>query len=291
MSYNYVLFTDSTCDLSNELYEKYDIQRLCLKVNLDGQTYEDNGKDLDPKDLYERMAGGSTPTTMQVNVQQFIDAFTPTLKNGQDVLYIGFSTGLSGTYNSAHIAATELADMFPERKIYTVDSLCAAGGEGLLVMLAAQRRLDGASIDELHDYAEATKLKVSHFFTVNDLFHLHRGGRVSKTSAIIGTLAGIKPAMYVDNNGKLCVGSKVRGRNTALKTIVNKLSELAEDTENSTAVINHANAPEEAQMVADMMMEKMHFKEIKILPLGPVIGTHTGQGCIAIFAVGSERKW
>lgn len=291
MNINYVFFTDSTCDLSNELYEKYDIQRLCLKVNLDGQTYEDNGKDLDPKDLYERMANGSTPTTMQVNVQQFIDAFTPSLQAGKDIIYLGFSSGLSGTYNSACIAATELSETFPERKIYTVDSLAAAGGEGLFAILMGQRRLDGANIEELRDWAEATKFKIMHFFTVNDLFHLHRGGRVSKTSAIIGTLAGIKPAMFVDNNGKLCVGSKVRGRNTALKTIVNKLAECAIDTENSIGIVNHANAPEEAQMVADLMKEKMNFKDVLILPLGPVIGTHTGQGCMAVFAVGSERKW
>ncbi len=291
MNYKYVFFTDSTCDLTNELYDEFDIQRLCLKISLDGQTYEDNCKDLDPKDLYERMAAGSVPTTMQVNVQQFIDKFSPVLQNGSDILYLAFSSGLSGTYNSACIAAKELTEMFPERKIYIIDSLSAAGGEGLLAMNIAKRRLEGVSIDELYEWANKFKFNIVHYFTVNDLFHLHRGGRVSKTAAIVGTLAGIKPAMYVDNLGKLCVGSKVRGRNASFKTIVGKLSDVAIDPENSIALVNHANAPEEAEAIAALMRESMHFKEIKTLPLGPVIGSHTGQGCIAIYAVGTERKW
>ncbi|NLD87497.1 MAG: DegV family protein [Clostridiales bacterium] len=291
MNNKYLLYTDSTCDLTPELYDELDLKRFYLKVNFDGREYKDNGKDIDYKHFYQRMAAGSMPTTVQLNVQQFLDEFTPLLKEGFDILYLAFSSALSGTYNSACIAISELSEQFPERKICVIDSLAACGGEGLYAYCVAKKRLEGASFDELRVWAEKFRYNICHFFTVNDLLHLHRGGRVSKTSAILGTLVGIKPAMYVNNLGELCLGSKVRGRAAALKTLVTKLCECVMDPEDNIIIINQADCEDEANHVADMIRERINIKEIKVLPMGPVIGAHVGLGCMALFAVGYERKW
>jgi len=244
---------------------------------------------MDPHQFYDLLRAGKTATTSAVNVAQFTEAMEPHLQEGKDVLVLAFSSGLSTTYNSAAIAADDLKEKYPDRKIYVVDTLCASMGQGMLVYLAARERAKGRSIEEVRDWAEANKMSIAHQFTVNDLFHLKRGGRVSAATAVVGTMLAIKPVLHVDNEGHLINIGKVRGRGASLKALVDNMEKTVIDPENQTIFISHGDCWEDAQAVADMVKERFGVKEVIMNYVGPVIGAHTGPGVVALFYIAKER--
>jgi DegV family protein with EDD domain len=214
----------------------------------------------------------------------------PYLERGTDILYLGFSSGLSNTYNAGRIACEELSEEFPERKLYAVDTLCASLGQGLLVYHAAKMRFDGKSIEEVRDFAEGNKLRLCHWFTVDDLFFLKRGGRVSAATAVVGTMLGIKPIMHVDNEGKLVKVGTVRGRRASIDALCEKAKASAIDVkEKLVAFISHGDCEEDAKYLADKMKKEVGFKEVLIGYVGSVIGSHSGPGTLALFYLGTER--
>ena len=230
---NYIIMTDNMADLPENYIREHELEILSLSYILDGKTYDRNHP-LEEAEFYSRMRNGSMPTTSQVNPEQAKEAFTACLNQGKDVLYIAFSSGLSGTYNSARIAAKELKEegKFPDRKLVVLDSLSASLGEGLLVHKAVKLKEAGKSLEEVAAWVEKHKLEVCHNFTVDDLFHLHRGGRVSKATAILGTMINIKPILHVDNEGHLIAIGKVRGRKKSLTSLVERMGEQIQGFEN-----------------------------------------------------------
>lgn len=287
----FVILTDSCADLSAELVAQLDVQVLPLSYDMDGKivyNYPDN-REMDPHEFYELLRAGKTATTSAVNVAQFAEAMEPHLQEGKDVLVLAFSSGLSTTYNSAAIAAEDMREKYPERKIFVVDTLCASMGQGLLVYLAAKEREKGSSIEEVRDCAEANKMSVAHQVTVNDLFHLKRGGRISATTAVMGSMLSIKPMIHVDDEGRLVNIGKSRGRAASLKALVDTMEKAAIDPARQTVFISHGDCAEDAQAVADMIRERMGVEKFIINYIGPVIGAHAGPGTVALFYIASER--
>lgn len=285
---SYQIVTDSCCDLTAEMYQELGLTMVPLTVTFQGNTYNDRNDD-SLKDMYAQMRQGESATTSAVNPMRWEMAFREVLKQGQDVLAITFSSGLSTTYQSACIAADELREHYPTRKIYVVDSLAASMGQGLLVWYACQKKQEGMTIDALTDWLEANKLHLCHWFTVDDLMFLQRGGRISTTSAILGTMLGVKPVLHVDNDGKLINISKVRGRKAALEALVKKFAEQAQDFDNETIMISHGDCLADAQTVAKALKEKYGVKNVIINYVGAVIGSHSGPGTLALFFMGKER--
>ena len=244
---------------------------------------------MDPHEFYDQLRAGKTATTSAVNVAQFSEAMEPCLQAGKDVLVLAFSSGLSTTYNSAAIAADDLREKYPERKIYVVDTLCASMGQGLLVYLTAKEREKGGSIEQVRDWAENHKMSIAHQFTVNDLFHLKRGGRVSAATAVVGSMLAIKPVLHVDNEGHLINIGKVRGRAASLKALVDAMEKSAIDPADQTIFISHGDCWDDANAVADMVKERFGVKEVIMNYVGPVIGAHAGPGVVALFYIGKER--
>ena len=288
---DYIIITDSSCDLPAGLVEKLELRVLPLAFIMDGKTYRNypDNREMAPGDFYNKQREGLMATTNAVNVGEATEAIEAVLNEGKDVLVLGFSSGLSTTYNSFKIAAEELAAQHPDRKIYTVDTLCASLGQGMLVYQAGQMRQQGKSIDEVRDWVEANKLRQCHWFTVNDLFFLKKGGRVSAATAVVGTMLQIKPVMHVDNEGHLINVAKARGRKASLLALVDKIGELAEDPASQTMFISNSDCLEDAQFVADEAKKRYGVKEVIINSIGPVIGAHTGPGCVALFFMGSHR--
>lgn len=287
----YVLLTDSSADLTAELYQQLDIALLPLSFLLDNQSYENlpDESTMKFKDFYAKLRGGANVKTSAVNVEAFKAAYRPYLEQGTDILYIGFSSGLSGTYSASHIAAEEMMEEFPARKIITVDSLCASLGQGMLVYYTAKKRLEGASLEEAAAYAENTKMRVCHWFTVDDLFFLKRGGRLSATTALLGSALGIKPVLHVDDEGHLINVSKVRGRKNSIQALAEKPAQTGIDIAKQTLFIVHGDCLEDAELLAKLLREKYGVKEIIINYVGPVIGAHSGPGTLAVFYFGTER--
>ena len=288
---NFVILTDSSADLSAELAREIDVQVLPLSFTLEHHTYHNHpdNREMDPHLFYEKLRQGGAATTSAVNVSQYHELLEPLLQAGQDVLILAFSSGLSATYNSSVVAVQELAEQYPERKLYTVDTLCASLGQGLLVWLAARERAKGRSIDEVRDWAEANKLSICHQFTVDDLHFLKRGGRISATTAVVGSMLQIKPVLHVDDEGHLINIGKARGRQASLKALVDKMEKTAVDPADQTVFISHGDCLEDAQTVATMVRERFGVKEVCINYVGPVIGAHSGPGTLALFYVGKER--
>ena len=288
---DFVILTDSCADLTAELVAELDVQVLPLSFNMDGKTvfnYPDN-REMDPHEFYELLRGGKMATTSAVNVAHFAEGMESSLQAGKDVLVLTVSSGLSTTYNSAAIAADDLKEKYPERKIYVVDTLCASMGQGLLVYLAAKEREKGASIGQVRDWAENNKMSIAHQFTVNDLFHLKRGGRVSAATAVVGSMLAIKPVLHVDDEGHLINTGKVRGRAASLKALVDAMEKAAIDPANQTIFISHGDCWDDANAVADMVKERFGVKEVIMNYVGPVIGAHAGPGVVALFYIGKER--
>ncbi|MDO5594103.1 MAG: DegV family protein [Eubacteriales bacterium] len=286
----YTIVTDSSCDLPAPLLEKMGIRVVPLAVNLDGKTYFNypDGRAIGFEEYYAQLRSGKQATTSAVNMSLFRTVMEAELIAGHDVLYLGFSSGLSGTFNAGAMAARELQEEYPEFELIAVDTLCACMGQGLLVYLAALEKAGGKSMHEVRDFVEAQKLHICHWYTVDDLQHLKRGGRIGGTTARLGTMLNIKPVMNMDNEGKLAAVSKARGRAAALRALVDKMGEQAIEPEKQTVFIAHADCYDDAHKVAEMIHERFGSKSL-INYIGPVIGAHAGPGTVALFFVGKER--
>ena len=288
---NYTIITDSSCDLPDSLVKELELEVLPLAFIMDGKTYRNypDNREMAPKDFYNKQREGSMATTNAVNVGEAADAMEAVLKRGEDVLVRAFSSGLSTTCNSFQIAAGDLAEQYPDRKIFVVDTLCASLGQGMFVYQAARLRQAGKSMEEVRDWAEQNRLNQCHWFTVNDLFFLKKGGRVSAATAVVGTMLQIKPVMHVDNEGHLIKVDTARGRKASLNALVDKVGELADNPAAQTMFISNSDCQEDAQYVADQIKARYGTEEIIINSIGPVIGAHTGPGCVALFFTGKHR--
>lgn len=284
----YVILTDSSADLSRELIDSLDVSVLSLEVVMDHGEPVKNC-DIDIPAFYEQLRAKTHVTTSAASIDRFMDFMEPFLAEGRDVLYLGFSSGLSGTYNAGFVAAQELMERYPERNIYTVDTLCASLGQGLLVYLCAKLRQEGKTIGEVRDWAEENKLHLCHWFTVDDLFFLKRGGRVSAATAVMGSMLSIKPVLHVDNKGKLINMMKARGRRASVDALFNKTKETVMLPENQTAFICHGDCLADAEYLAERLKRELGFAEVIIGFTGPVIAAHSGPGTLAVFYLGTER--
>lgn len=288
---SFVLVTDSSANLNTDIIEKFNIEvipMIFLVNDVEHRSYK-KGENVDIKQYYDMMRNKEHIKTSLLSPETYAEAFRPILESGKDILYIGFSSGLSGTYQSSKIAADTLAEEFPERRIVAWDSLCASMGEGLMVYYAAKMKEEGKSIDEILSWLEENKLKLCHWFTVDDLFFLKRGGRISATTAIIGSALSIKPVLHVDDNGKLVSVGKARGRKQALNALVSKYEETAINPKDQIVFISHGDCIEDAEYVAEKIKEKFGVKEIVLNYIDPVIGAHSGPGTLALFFIGTER--
>lgn len=284
----YVIVTDSSSDLTKDILSDPSLVLLQLDVLVEGEESRANC-DVDIKEFYDKLRTKKGASTSAVNIDKFLEIFESYLKEDTDVLYLGFSSGLSGTYNAGLVAAKELSEKYPERKIYAVDTLAASLGQGLLVDYAVKLKNDGADIETVRDFIEENKLKLCHWFTVDDLFFLKRGGRVSAATAVVGSMLSIKPVLHVDDMGRLISVGKARGRKAAIDALFDKMKETAIEPQNQTIFISHGDAIEDAEYLADRIREELGAKEIKIGYVGPVIGAHAGPGVLALFFLGSER--
>lgn len=285
------IVTDSTADLPKEYMEEHDLGCMYLSCIIDGVTYGQDNQ-LPEKEFYGLMRNeGKMPTTSQINPEEAKAAFEKYLEKDKEILYLAFSSGLSGTYNSVRIAAEELMEERPDCRIIVIDTLAASLGEGLLVYKAVALRDAGKSLDEVADWVRENLLHLTHVFTVDDLFHLYRGGRVSKSAAVLGTLVGIKPKLHVDNEGHLIMLGKVRGRKKSLTALVDYMEEKMGSyrNQNDIVFISHGDALEEAEFVRDQIKERFGIDSFLINYVGTVIGSHTGPGVIALFFMGEER--
>ena len=288
---DFVILTDSSADLGADLVQQLDVRVLPLSFTIQDHVYHNypDNREMEPHAFYEMLRAGEVATTSAVNVAQYTEALEPLLQEGRDVLVLAFSSGLSATYSSSVIAVEDLREKYPDRKLYTVDTLCASLGQGLLVYLAAQQRAQGKSIEEVRDWAEANKLKLCHQFTVDDLHFLKRGGRISATTAVVGSMLKIKPVLHVDNEGHLINIGKARGRAASLKALVDKMEQTAIDPGDQTVFISHGDCLEDAQMVAQMVRDRFGVKDVYLNYVGPVIGAHSGPGTVALFFLGRHR--
>ena len=283
----YIILTDTGCDLSRTMIAELGLGIIELEVLIEGE--KESSKNVGVKQFYSLLRSGKRATTSAVGIDRFITSIEPYVADGNDVIYIGFSSGLSGTFNAGFVAASELSERYPERKIYTVDTLAASMGQGLLVYLAAKMKAEGASIDEVRDFVEANKLNLCHWFTVDDLMFLKRGGRINAATAVMGTMLSIKPVLHVDNDGKLISMSKARGRKAALDALVAKLGETGTNISDQTVFISHGDCEADARYVRDKIKEKYSPKEVVIGYIGAVIGAHSGPGTLAVFYLGTHR--
>lgn len=285
----YVLYTDSGCDLSPELLEEWGVYRSCLTFRFDGEETEYANDAMTSAAFYRKMREGGIARTAAVNIGTFLDGFETLLKQGKDILYLGFSSKLSSTYDCAEMAARQLREQYPERIIRTVDTLSASAGQGMLIALARKKQLDGATIAETADYVERQKLRIAHWVTADDLVYLKRGGRISATAATVGNVLGIKPIIHMDNEGGLVNVSKIRGRKNAIAALADKFEALAVDPEHDAVFLCHSDCKEEADTLAALLYERYHATVALITDIGPVIGAHTGPGTLAVFFIAKER--
>ena len=288
---DYCIVTDSTCDLPANIVTDLGITVIPMEFQLDGTTYLNypDGRDYDFHAFYDALRAGKASTTSQVNYQTFLDTFTPILESGRDILYLAFSSGLSGTYNGSVIAANDLMEKYPGSKVISVDTLAASVGEGLLVYTAAKKREEGLSLDELAQWVTDNRLHLCHWFTVDDLNHLKRGGRVSAATALFGTMLSIKPVMYTSPEGKLIPMGKARGMKAALTELVNTMDKLAIRPIREPVFICHADCPDSVDYVKGLLYERFGITDVRADYIGPVIGSHTGCGTLGLFFMGTER--
>ncbi|HIV34584.1 MAG TPA: DegV family protein [Candidatus Blautia intestinigallinarum] len=286
----YVITTDNNSDLPESYYAEHNVGCTYLSYSMDGQNYSHENF-LPVEEFYDKMRKGSMPTTAQVNPEAAKALMEPYLKEGKDILHIAFSSGLSGSYNSARIAGEELMEKYPDRKIIVLDSLAASLGQGMIVYLAQQQKEEGKSIDEVAQWVKGHRLNVVHAFTVDDLNHLYRGGRVSKTTAVVGGVLNIKPVLHVDNEGKLIPVGKVRGRKKSLLALVDMMDQKLGSYKDScdTIFVSHGDCIEDAQFVIDKIKEKYPIKTVLVNYVGATIGAHSGPGTVALFFLGDER--
>ena len=283
---SYQIITDSCCDFTEAQYQQYRVSCAPLTVTYNGESHTNFSDEAAVKAFYDQLRGGVMASTAAANPDDWARVMQPILEGGEDVLALCFSSGLSTTYQSAVIAAKELREEYPGRTVHVVDTLCAALGQGLLVWYACRKREEGMSIDGLKAWVEENKLNICHWVTVDDLSHLKRGGRISATTAIVGTMLNIKPIIFVDNDGHLINTAKVRGRKAAMDYLMKKFDETATDRE--VAFIAHGDCPEDAAQLEAMLKER-GVKTVITGYVGPVIGAHTGPGVLVVFFLGSHR--
>ncbi len=286
---DYVILTDSCCDFSARMAEELELTVLPLSFTMEGReyfNYPDN-RDIAPAEFYSKIRSGALGTTSAINVAAFQTAMEPLVEAGRDILCISFSSNLSTTYQSACIAAQEVQAAHPGCKILVADSRAASLGQGLLVYLAVQEKRKGRSLEELHSYVEEMRDHICHWFTVDDLNHLKRGGRVSAAAALFGTMLQMKPILHVDGEGRLIPVDKVRGRKASISALLEKMDELVEDP--SMVFISHGDCGEEAAALGDAIRRKYPVERLEINYVGPVIGNHTGCGVLALFFVGKHK--
>lgn len=286
----YVIMTDSSCDLSEEYIKEHGLDVLNLLYNMDGTIYGED-KTMDIKEFYAKMRGGSMPTTMAVNPEDVANAMRRHLEQGEDILYVAFSSGLSASCQNAVLGANDVRDEFPNRKIIVVDSLCASMGQGLFVHYALKRQAEGMSLEENARWLEEHKLNICHQFTVDDLHHLHRGGRVSKATAILGTMINVKPVLHVDDEGKLISLYNVRGRKKSLQALVSNMEKTIGgfENENDDIFISHGDCMDDVLYLEKLIEEKFGKKNFYVNYVGAVIGAHSGPGTMALFYLGNKR--
>lgn len=291
---NYVVSCCSTADMPREFFDHRNIPFVTFHFHMDGESYPDDlGESMPFEEFYRRIGEGAMPTTSQVNVGQFIDFFEPFLKDGQDILHLSFSSGLSGTYNSAILAKQQLADEYPDRKLIIIDTLAASSGYGLFIDLVATLRDEGASIEDAEKWAEENKLKLQHWFFSTDLSHYRRGGRISGAAAVVGGLLNICPLMNVNHEGKLIQRRKVRGKKQVISQIVQEMKKHAENGTDYSGkcFISQSACFDDARAVADLIEEEFPNLDgsVVINTIGTVVGSHTGPGTVALFFMGDER--
>ena len=286
---DFIIVTDSATDLTAEMARELGIRTIQLEVIMEGGEPVPNDC-VEPRAFYAQLRAKQGATTSAVSIDRFQALFGELLQQQDvDLLYLGFSSGLSGTFNAGAVALRELSETYPDRKLYAVDTLCASMGQGLLVWYAAKMKQNGADIDAVRDFVENNKLNLCHWFTVDDLFFLKRGGRVSAATAVVGTMLSIKPVMHVDNEGKLIKVSTARGRRAAVNALFDKMKATVLPEGNSTIFISHGDCIEDAEYLADRIRNELGFEQIEINFVGPVIGAHSGPGTLALFFLGSER--
>lgn len=288
---SFEIVTDSSCNLPEDIIDRYGLHILSLRFLVSGKEYYSytKGEITDLAQFYDMMRNKEAITTSQISTDVCIRLFESLLQDGKDVLYIGFSSALSGTFQAGYLALEGLKEKYPDRKIYAVDTFGASLGEGLLVYHAAGLREAGKSIEEVNTWLLENRLHLCHWFTVDDLFFLQRGGRVSGTAALFGTLLSVKPIMHMDNEGRLILVDKVRGRKRSLDALVEKLDQTAINPSDQSIFITHGDCLGDAKYVARKIEEKYHPKEIIINWVDPVIGAHSGPGTVALFFLGTER--
>lgn len=284
----YIIITDSGSDLPESMSADLGVRVLPLNVTFDGEESIPDDK-IARKDFYAKLRGGKMAKTAAVNIDEFFTCFEPYVQAGTDILYIGFSSGLSSTFQASKMAAEELMEKYPGRKIVTVDSLCASLGQGLLVYHAVQEKRAGKSIEEVAAWLENNKMNLVHWFTVDDLNFLKRGGRISATTALVGGMLQIKPVMHVDNEGHLTKVTTARGRRASIKALFDKIPETAIRPEEQVFFISHGDCLEDAEYLAGLIKEKYAGVTVVCDYVGAVIGAHSGPGTLALFFVGTER--
>ena len=285
---SYKIITDSGCDFTKEKYAELGLAVAPLMVNFRGESYPDRN-DESLKDLYAGLRAGEVSTTAAVNPEQWTEAMEPVLKANEDVLVLAFSSGLSTSYQSAEIAAGDLREQYPDRTILVVDSLCASLGQGLLAYYACKKRDEGLDLQELYQWLLNNRLHLCHWFTVDDLMYLKRGGRINAATAIMGTMLSIKPVLHVDDEGHLVNVGKARGRRASIQAMAKKVGELAEGYDNSVMFISHGDCPEDAEYLRSLLESQYGVKEVYINYVGAVIGSHSGPGTLALFFMGEHR--
>lgn len=288
---NYKIITDSTCDLPSTVIRELDVHVIPMEYILDEvshfQDIEDEGEKT--ASFYGSLREGKVSSTSMINTARFMDVFEPYLKGGQDILHISFSSALSGSYNASRVAAEELKELYPERKILVLDSISASIGQGLLVYHAVLKKRQGLTHEELYVWLEEMKKQICHWFTVEDLMHLKRGGRISALSANIGTALNIKPILSVNMEGKLVNLGKVMGRKKSLSELIIKMKTSIETPENQVVIIGHGDSLKDAEFLASKLKNELHVKEVIMTQIGPIIGSHTGPGMIGLTFIGDRE--
>ena len=288
---NYVIMTDSTGDLPQSLVDSRNIHVIPMTVTMGDASFPHypDERYMTSKEFYAKLRSGATASTSALNPEQLKDAARPFMEDGKDILYIGLSSGLTSTISAAQVAFSELAEEFPERKAYAVDSLMASFGQGMFVIMACDKRDEGMEFDALCEYLDKKRHDVCAWFTVDDLFHLKRGGRVSAATAIVGSVLNIKPILHVDEEGHLINVSKARGRKASIKALLAQMQETLIEEEKNYVYISHGDCESEAVDLANMIKEQLGVPEVVISNIGPVIGAHSGPGTIALFFIAKHR--
>lgn len=288
----YKIITDSTCDLPSTVIKELDVHVIPMEYILDGvshfQDLEDEGEKT--ASFYGSLREGKVSSTSMINTARFMGVFEPYLKAGQDILHVSFSSALSGSYNASRMAAEELKELYPERQILVLDSIAASIGQGLLVYHAVLKKRQGLSLEELYEWLEENKKKICHWFTVEDLMHLKRGGRISALSANIGTALNIKPILSVNMEGKLVNLGKVMGRKKSLSELIVKMNSCAGTADNQVVIIGHGDSLKDAEFLSTKLKNELHVKEVIMTQIGPIIGSHTGPGMIGLTFVGERES-